>query len=97
MDFYKVKFSRKAKDHLFSIYHHIAYILQSPSNAKEQCERIKDAVFSLETFPERRRVIKQDQNRIMTVDNYCILYKIAGKDIFIIDIVYGRSNYLSKL
>lgn len=56
MDKYKVRLLPKALRDLDSIYAYIAIEKHSPANAKEQMDRIKNAVLSLDTFPHSHQL-----------------------------------------
>ena len=51
MDKYKVKVNPRAIHELDHIYEYIANEKLAPENAREQVDRIKKAVLSLDTFP----------------------------------------------
>lgn len=51
MDKYKVKVNPSAVRKLDQIYEYIANEKLAPENAREQVDRIKKAVLSLDTFP----------------------------------------------
>lgn len=54
MDKYKVKVNPRAIRELDHIYEYIANEKLAPENAKGQVDRIKKAIFNLDTFPQSR-------------------------------------------
>ena len=61
MDKYKGRLLQKALRELYSIYEDIAIEKHSPANAKEQMDRIKNAVLSLDTFPHSHQLCQTDR------------------------------------
>lgn len=81
---------------------YIADELLSPENAAGQYDRIADAILTLDTFPERHRIMESSNEktnglRIMPVDNFCVFYCIRDKRVFVTDVLYGACDYESKL
>lgn len=51
LDKYKVKLNSKARRDIEEIYKYIAVEKMAPENAKNQANRIKNAILNLDTFP----------------------------------------------
>ena len=77
---YKVEITKEALQDMEDIYNYIAIDLLAPDNAMGQYNRIADEILTLDTFPERFRIMdsepeKRMELRRMLVDNYSeILY-----------------------
>ncbi len=66
------------------IYNYIAIDLLAPDNAMGQYNRIADEILTLDTFPERFRIMdsepeKRMELRRMLVDNYSVFYTIRDE------------------
>ncbi len=99
MEKYKVRINPRAIRDLDSIYEYIALQKLAPETAKNQLNRLKQAILSLSTFPESH------QNRIegryadkgyrqLLVDNYIAIFKIDDKTntVFVITVQYQGRN-----
>lgn len=71
---------------------------------KNQIKRIKDCIFSLDEMPKRHKIFDKEPYsskgfRIVSVDNYCIFYTVKSdkKKVYIISVLYGRSNIENQL
>ncbi len=96
---YKVKLNSRAYRDLEEIYEYIQRELQAPGAAKGQTDRIKQAIKTLEVFPQAH----QERNvgryagrgyRQLLIDNYIAVFKIdePTKIVSILTIQYqGRS------
>lgn len=101
---YKINLTPKAQSDLKEIFRYIAVDLQSIQNATGQLDRLEKAISSLEQMPERYRVYDKEpwrsrNLRIMTVDNYLVLY-VPNKEestVTVIRIMYGGRNIDSQL
>lgn len=96
---YSVVLSKYAFADLDAIFDYIAYGLKSAENARALLSRIKNEIISLNQMPERyRRYDKEPWRsrgvRIVSVDNYCILYipDNEQKNVTIIRVAYGGRN-----
>ena len=97
---YEVKLSEGALSRLDALYDYIANKLEAPETAQAQTERIEDAVLTLETLPERCRVLFSRHGhelRRLMVDNYSIFYYIKGTDVIVTDILYSKSDIDQRL
>ena len=79
------------------IYNYIALELLSPENAMGQYNRIADEILTLDTFPQRYRIMdseleKQMELRRMLVDNYPVFYTIRGDKVIVTDVLYTASD-----
>lgn len=98
MDKYKVRLYKRAYIDLDSIYHYIAYEKLAPENAKGQTNRIKEAILSLDTFPQSHqdRLVGRYAGKgykQLIIDNYIAIYKIneLKKIVWVVTIQYqGR-------
>ena len=78
---YKVEITKEALQDMEDIYNYIAIDLLAPDNAMGQYNRIADEILTLDTFPERFRIMdsepeKRMELRRMLVDNYSVFYTI---------------------
>lgn len=55
---YKVEITREALRDMEDIYNYIAVDLLSPENAMGQYNRIADEILTLDSFPERYRIME---------------------------------------
>lgn len=99
MDKYKVKLLPKALRDLDNIYVYIAIEKQSPANAKGQTDRIKNAVFNLDTFPQSHQLRQigrfADRGyRQLLIDNYIIIFRIEEeeKTVYVVTVQYQGRN-----
>ena len=99
MDKYAVMLYPSAFRDIDDIYAYIAIEKLSPGNAKEQTDRIWNAIKSLEKFPESH------QNRLvgryagkgykqLVIDNYIAIFRIDKKDqkVFVVTVQYQGKN-----
>ena len=101
---YKINLTPKAQSDLKEIFRYIAVDLQSIQNATGQLDRLEKAISSLEQMPERYRVYDKEpwrsrNLRIMTVDNYLVLY-VPNKEertVTVIRIMYGGRDIDSQI
>lgn len=101
---YKINLTPKSQSDLKEIFRYIAVDLQSIQNATGQLDRLEKAISSLEQMPERYRVYDKEpwrsrNLRIMTVDNYLVLY-VPNKEertVTVIRIMYGGRDIDSQL
>ncbi len=101
---YSIDISRSAIGDMEEIYNYISNSIQSPLNAMNQYNRIADAILTLDTFPERFRVLTLDSDvltrwsiRCMPIDNYSVFYTIRGNSVIILAVLYSASNILPRL
>ena len=92
---YNVKLSDGALLRLNALHDYIAGQLHAPETAQAQTGRIEDAVMTLETLPERCRVVLSRDGRELRrlmADNFSVFYYIKGTDVIVTDILYSRSD-----
>ena len=104
---WNVYYTNDADQDLQDIYSYISNVLLEPVIAKNQTNRIMDAVDSLDNMPLRYRLYEHEPwhlkgLRILPVDNYLIFYlpEEAKNSVAVIRIMYGGRNiekYLTKL
>ena len=102
MNQYAVKITELASEELEALYQYIAQNLSSPGNALRQYNRIADAMLSLDTFPERFRVLESEPwhsmgLRRMTVDRYSVFYIVRERYVLVTDILYSASSIEDRL
>lgn len=99
MDKYQVVLYPQAYRDLEEIYEYISCKFQSKHTAKEQTQRIRTALKSLELFPESHqerltgRYAKKGYRQLL-VDNYIVIFKIdsPNKVVKVITIQYYRRD-----
>lgn len=99
---YTVEITESALADMEELYKHIAYVLLSPGNAREQYNRIADKILSLEYMPERNCCLDTEVERLkylrrMVVDNYCIFYIIRQDKVTVTRVLYSASDIESRL
>lgn len=99
---YKVEITREALLDMEDIYNYIAIDLLSPENAIGQYNRIADEILTLDTFPERFRIMESEPEksmelRRMLVDNYSVFYTIRADKVIITDVLYTASDIEARL
>ena len=102
MEQYKVEITKEALQDMEDIYNYIAVELLSPENAMGQYNRIADEILTLDTFPQRYRILdsepeKQMELRRMLVDNYSVFYTIRGDKVIVTDVLYTASDIEARL
>ncbi len=101
---YQVIISDKANEDLRGIFQHIAFELQSSSNAVKQLERLEAEIKSLDQMPMRYPVYQKapwsTRNlRVMPVNNYLVFYIADSKQqiVHVIRVMYGGRNVEAEL
>ena len=102
MKSYEVRITDEALDDMDGIYDYIAEKLSAPENAANQYDRIIDAIYTLESVPDRYQIgdypkAAELELRMMPVDNYCVFYCIKGQIVYVTDVMYGASDYAARL
>ena len=102
MEQYKVEITKEALQDMEDIYNYIALELLSPENAMGQYNRIADEILTLDTFPQRYRIMdsepeKHMELRRMLVDNYSVFYTIRGDRVIVTDVLYTASDIEARL
>lgn len=102
MERYRVEITKEALQDMEDIYNYIAIDLLAPENAMGQYNRIADEILTLDSFPQRYRIMecepeKQMELRRMIVDNYSIFYTIRGDRVIVTDVLYTASDIEARL
>ena len=102
MEQYKVEITKEALQNMEDIYNYIVLELLSPENALGQYNRIADEILTLDTFPQRYRIMdsepeKQMELRRMIVDNYSVFYTIRADKVIVTDVLYTASDIEARL
>lgn len=102
MERYSVQVTDSALSDMEDIYRHIAEKLLSPKNALGQYNRIADEILSLDTFPERYRIVdfepeRSEELRRMLVDNYSVFYVVRGNRVIVTAVLYSASDIEQRL
>lgn len=100
---YKIYITKKCKEDMMLIYEYIVNTLFSREAAVRINKKIISKIEVLKYYPEMyerttmRTKNKQFYRRIM-INNYIILYLInkKSKEIYLVQMVYSGSNYLSS-
>ena len=93
---YKVSWAIIAESDLISIILYIAE--ESPTNALNILNKIKEKASSLKQFPESGRIVPelQDQGinlyREIIVSPWRIVYRISGKEVYVLTVFDSRQN-----
>ena len=93
---YEVLWSEVAEKDLINIVDYIA--LDSPSNASEIFNKIKEKAISLCTFPERGRIVPElrDQGilqyRELIIPPWRIVCRISQRSVFVLSVLDSRQN-----
>ena len=99
---YKVEITKEALQDMEDIYNYIAIDLLALDNAMGQYNRIADEILTLDTFPERFRIMdsepeKRMELRRMLVDNYSVFYTIRDERVIVTDVSYTASDIEARL
>lgn len=99
---YKVEITKEALQDMEDIYNYIAIDLLAPDNAMGQYNRIADEILTLDTFPERFRIMdsepeKRMELRRMLVDNYSVFYTIRDERVIVTDVLYTASDIEARV
>jgi len=96
---WNVYYTNDAKQDLQDIYSYISYILLEPITARNQTNRIMDAIDSLEHMPLRHRLYEHEPwyskgLRSFPVDNYLVFYlpEETKNSVAVIRIMYCGRN-----
>ena len=98
----KVEITEEALQDMEDIYNYIAIDLLASENAMGQYDRIADEILTLDTFPERFRIMdsepeKRMELRRMLVDNYSVIYTICDERVIVTDVLYTASDIEARL
>lgn len=78
------------------------YKVLAPENAMGQYNRIADEILTLNTFPERFRIMESEPEksmelRRMLVDNYSVFYTVREDEVIVTDVLYTASDIEARL
>lgn len=99
---YKIQTTDKALSDMEEIYNYIAEQLQAPKAAMEQYNRIADAIETLDTFPERVKLMEAEEEhalelRQMPVDNFYVFFNVREEWVVITNVLYSASDISKRL
>jgi len=99
---YEVEITSKANEDMDGIYTYIADKLLEPIVAANQYDRIANAILTLETMPERIKIVNSEPARSkglrpLLVDNYTVLFTIESDTVFIVRVLYSSSDINAKI
>lgn len=101
---YKIQYTTEARRDLRDIFTYISTELLVPEIAKNQARRIMDAVNTLDEFPMRHSLYKDEPwnsagLRYLPIDNYIILYLPNEENgiVNIVRIMYGGRDISKQL
>ena len=104
MKVFKVNITPRATEDMQEIFEYIAYTLEVPQIAFKLLDRIESEIFSLSSMPEKFRRFefetqKERNLRIMSVDNYVVLYIVNDEksEVTVIRILYGGRDIDKQL
>ena len=97
-----IRYSPEAEDDLAEIKKYIAEQLFSPIAAANTVGKITRRIRRLEQFPELGTLLSCVTNivtdyRFLVCDNYLAFYRVDGKNVRVIRILYGKRDYVSIL
>ena len=100
----KIVYTHTARQDLREIYEYIAFSLLAADTARSLTERIMADIRSLESFPERNPLYKQEPwrsqgLRVLPVKNYLVFYTVKNETetISIARILYGGRDISRQL
>lgn len=99
---YRVEITQEALKDMEEIYNYIAIELLSPENAMGQYNRIAHEILTLDTFPERNRIMESEQEhrmglRRLIVDNFSVFYIIRDDKVIVTNVLYSASDIEARL
>lgn len=99
---YKIQITDKALSDMEEIFNYIANQLLAPEAAMGQYNRIADAIESLDTFPERVKLMETEEERVLelreiSVDNFSVFFHIREKRVIITNVLYSASDIAKRL
>lgn len=99
---YRIQITDKALSDMEEIYNYIAEQLLAPEVAMRQYKRIADAIETLDTFPERVKLMETEEERVlglrqMPVDNFSVFFHIREERVIITNVLYSASDVARRL
>ena len=93
---YEIIWTNVAENDLINIIEYIS--VDSPQNALEILEKIRQKASSLYTLPERGRIVPELQGqgifqyRELVIPPWRLMYRIAEREIFVMSVIDSRRN-----
>jgi plasmid stabilization system protein ParE len=89
---YRVEITKTAESDIHEIWNYIEG--DSPADAAQFVKRLEDTIGTLERFPLRCHAIPENallgtDYRHLVLDPYRIIFRIAGRTIFVLRVVHG--------
>jgi len=99
---FKIQITDIALSDMEEIYNYIAEKLQAREAAMGRYNRIADAIETLDTFPERVKLMETEEERAlglrqMPVDNFSVFFHIREERIIITNVLYCASDIAKRL
>lgn len=99
---YRVEITQEALQDMEDIYNYIAIDLLAPENAMKQYNRIADQILTLDTLPERCKIMESDSEkrkelRRIIVDNDSVFYTIGEDKVIVTNVLYTASDIEIRL
>ena len=97
-----VQFSPQALNDLREIKRYIGVELENDIAAEDTLRRIVKRIRGLATFPNMGALLSsvvetEKDYRFLVCDNYLVFYRCEEDTVFIIRVLYGRSDYMRIL
>ncbi len=98
----KIIFTPLAEQDLADLFRYIKNDLHNPIAAHNIADKILNALQKVSDFSglgaELKTIdTKLDNYRYLIVDNYLIIYKVIDQEVYILRILYARSDYVRLL
>ncbi|HUD10052.1 MAG TPA: type II toxin-antitoxin system RelE/ParE family toxin [Candidatus Saccharimonadales bacterium] len=98
----KIIFAPVAEQDLADLFSYISNDLSNPIAAHNIANKILQVSQKLSDFPGLGAELKTidtrlDNYRYLIVDNYLIIYKVIDQEVYILRILYARSDYVKLL
>lgn len=102
MRVFAIEITDEALADMEQLYNYIAFSLLSSENAFGQYNRIADAILTLDTMPNRFRILDSEPEhskgiRRMLVDNYSVFYVIMDEKVIVTNVLYSASDIDNRL
>ncbi len=99
---YRIQITDKALSDMEEIYNYIAEQLEAPEAAMGQYNRIADAIETLDTFPERVKLMETEEEcalglRQIAVDNFSVFFHIREERVIITNVLYSASDITKRI
>jgi addiction module RelE/StbE family toxin len=97
-----IHYSQESLSDLDEVWIYIAADLDNESAANRMVLRIVDTEDKLEEFPEMGAMLSTvadivSDYRFLVCENYLVLYRVTGNDVYVDRILYGKRDYLRVL